>query len=369
MLSWIDDPSAIQVLLATATRFRTAGIRKLADECVREVAQRRGWTVDELADRTIPTAELDEDGHLELSYGSRTFRAKLGDDLSLALETEDGKALSSLPEPRQDDNKEAAALAKQTLSQAKKQLKVIAKQQRDRLYEAMCTQRHFRHADWATHLARHPVVGRLVQRVIWTTLGDNGRTFRPLGDGTLTGPDDDPVTLDSDVEIGVAHTSLVPPDMASRWLKHLADYEVEPLFNQLGRTAYALPDAAREETALRDFEGHIVEAFKLRGRATKLGYVRGETGDGGWFHEYVKQLPGLGLSVVIEFTGNGLPEENRKVGLVALHFRRAVPQGGADDVPLGEVPAVLLAESWNDIGDIAADGPGYDPDWQKSTEP
>src|SRR5262249_28244973 len=131
MLSWVEHPSAIQVVLSTATRFRTAGIRKVAEECVHEIAERRGWTVDELADRTIPTAGLDDAGVIDLSYGPRSFRARLDDKLSIALETAEGKSIANLPEPRSDDDDAVAKEAKQQLSRARKEVKTVVKQQRE----------------------------------------------------------------------------------------------------------------------------------------------------------------------------------------------------------------------------------------------
>jgi hypothetical protein len=35
---------------------------------------------------------------------------------------------------------------------------------------------------------------------------------------------------------------------------------------------------------------------------------------------------------------------------------------------LSEVPAILLSEAWNDLRLMAADGPGFDPDWAKKVE-
>ena len=43
MLSWIEHPSAVQVLLSVATRFRTASIRKEAETRVNELAERKNW--------------------------------------------------------------------------------------------------------------------------------------------------------------------------------------------------------------------------------------------------------------------------------------------------------------------------------------
>jgi len=59
---------------------------------------------------------------------------------------------------------------------------------------------------------------------------------------------------------------------------------------------------------------------------------------------------------------------------VALHqlaFSRSDPRAGGSSEPLalGEIPPVLLSECWNDLAALAAEGPGYDPDWEAKTGP
>jgi hypothetical protein len=374
MLGWIDHPAAGQLLLATARRFRTAGIRTEAEKCVKLLAERRDWTVAELADRSISDCGLDDDNQIVLDYGPRRFFARLDDELSFALFDAEKNPVAALPEPRKDEDAETVKKIKKQLTDAKKELKTVVKRQHERLYEAMCEQREWAFADWQVYLGKHRIVGRLCQRVIWAEVRDDKavRTFRPLADGTLTGPDDTPVKIASDAGIRVAHDCLITAEVAKLWKNHLADYEVVPLFDQIGKPIYQLPKEANDQTAIRDFVGHMIEAFKLRGRATKLGYVRGATGDGGWFYEYKKQFPTLGIEAVIEFSGNGLPEENRTVALSSLSFGRTLSgdEGqfagyGRSSVPLSEVPAILLSECYNDLKSIADQGTGFDPEWEK----
>jgi hypothetical protein len=375
MLSWIDHPSAVQVLLSVSNRFRTPSIRKEAEACVNELAERKNWTIDELADRTIPTAGLEEEGGLVLDYGARKFTARLDAELKLVLHNEEGTAIKALPTPRQGEDTEKAAAAKKSLSAAKKEMESVLKLQKERLYEAMCTQRTWEFADWNRCLNRHPIVGHYCQRLVWclSQSGQITQTFRPLNDGSLTDTQDEAVTPADDMRVCLAHECLLPAEEVKAWHLHLADYEVHPLFDQFGRGSYKLPEEKRLETTLGDFRGHLLETFRLRGRLTKLGYTRGATGDGGWFYEYYKQFSGLGIAATIEFTGNGLPEQNRTVALTTLHFVRstgdkASPYAGTQmRLPLGEVPAVLLSECWNDMRIAAADGPGFDPDWEKKS--
>jgi hypothetical protein len=171
-----------------------------------------------------------------------------------------------------------------------------------------------------------------------------------------------------DAVIAIAHDSLLDDSTVQAWQQHLDDYEVAPLFQQFGKGTFTLAAENADATDSTDFAGHLLEAFALRGRAGKLGYTRGAAQDAGWFYEYEKRFPTLGLTAVVEFTGNPLPEQNRTVALKALRFQRNVPGGTTVNLRLGEVPAVLLSEAYNDVRLMAADGSGFDPDWQNKSE-
>jgi len=371
MLAWIDHTSATQLMLAIGSRFRTKSFQEEATRQAEALAERKGWTLAELADRTVPSAGFDETGALELSFGPRSFTARLLPDFKVELFNPDGKKIAALPEPRQDDDADQAKEAKKAFGAAKKELKSIVALQTDRLYEALCTEREWPAADWADYLQKHPVLRHLVQRLVWVELleGKVARTFRPLDDGTLTDPEDNAVELAEDARVRLAHDSLLGADAVLAWQQHLVDYEIKPLFQQLGKGHYVLPQAQAASDAIKDFEGHLIEAFALRGRALKLGYTRGPAEDGGWFHVYEKRFPTLGLQAVLEFTGNPLPEENRTVALLNLSFSSSAEASSwqRGKLALSKVPKVLLSECYNDLRLIAAEGTGYDADWQKKS--
>jgi hypothetical protein len=371
MLAWIDHPSATQLMLSIGNRFRTRSFQEEAMRQAEALAERRGWTVAELADRTIPSAGFDDTGTLELNFGSRVFTARLLPDFKIELLNPDGKKIAALPEPRMDDDAELAKDAKKAFSAAKKEVKGIVEQQTDRLYEALCTERDWRFEDWALYLNQHPIMRRLIQRLVWAEMADGQvkRTFRPLDDGTLTDRDDNEVQLEPDARVRIAHDSILPEGEVAQWQQHLADYEIAPLFQQLGKGVYQLPEAKAKEDTVTGFEGHLLEAFALRGRALKLGYTRGAAQDGGWFMTYEKRFPTLGLEATIEFTGNPLPEENRTVALLHLSFARLqTERQDAARLKLDEVPKVLLSECYNDLRLLAAEGTGYDAEWRKKSE-
>lgn len=370
MLAWIDHPAAVQILMSVSARFKPATIQEEARRLSLLLAKRKHWTVEQMADRAIPSADLNDKGELRLSYGARMFVARINGQLDFVLTDSAGKQIKSLPAPRVSDDATLARESKRTFSAAKKELKSILQIQGDRLYEAMGIQRTWSLPDWETYLHRHVVMRLLCQRLVWYAARDGQELvlFRPLEDGSLTGPDDNLITLPAESRIGLAHESTLTAEIGHDWQQHLADYNVTPLFPQFGIHEFKPSAAQLERSALTDFAGHMIDAFTLRGRATKFGFSRGATVDGPWFNEYWRTFATLGITATIVFTGNSMPEENQRVALIELHFTRRQAKSLCDNavqLPLGEVPPVLLSECWNQLRQIAAGGHGFDPEWKK----
>jgi hypothetical protein len=366
------SPAAIQVVLAAANRLKQKTVQALAKELIDGIAEQRGWSADELADRTIPSAGFDDAGEMELDCGEgRPFRAVYRGDGRIDLLNPDGKVVKALPGPRGEADKEAVAESKKALANARKEVKQVEAMQRQRLYEAMCVERTWAPETWATCLHRHPIVGRLCQRLVWLALDGEGRalaSFRALEDGTLSSNADDTVQLSGAAAVKLAHQALLPPADAEAWVEHLQDYEVEPLFPQFGKALLGATGEAKEATAIEDRKGWMIDSFKLQSATAKLGYERGEVYDGGGFSEYVKRFDGVGLRAVIEFSGSYIgANEGFPCALIGLSFQRIAGQGRRIGKPLrlSEVPPVLLSEAWGDLHATAAAGSGFDVDWEK----
>ena len=393
VLAWIDDPVAIQALIAVSTRFRTKSLQKVAAGHVQSLAERRGWTLDELADRTLPdggfTRQANDNGtpaltaaRMVLDYGPRSFIVTLTDDLRLRIANSDGKALKNLPAAGKQDDPELVKMAKKSLSEARKTVRELTKRQTERFYEALCTQRTWSVADWLRDLRMHPIVGPLCTRLVWMAVrvtkddekaGESMevvRVFRPLEDGSLTDHEDQPVELTPELKIGLAHTCSLPQELEQAWIEHLADYDVQPLFPQFNREAWSLTPEMLHATDVMTFQGHMLTTFRLRSKANRLNWTRGAVQDAGSFWWYAKPFPSLRLEARLEFTGSFVPEEDIPAALRSFYF---VPLGedaqpvawDAAKLPLSRVPRVLLSEIFADVKSIAAEGTGFDPNWEQ----
>jgi hypothetical protein len=362
--------AALQVVLAASNRSKQKSVQAHAAALIDAIADRNGWSAAQLADRTVPTAGFDADGVLELDCGEgRTYTARLDEQDALVLFNADGREVKALPGPRIDEERPAVETAKKLLSNARKETKQVIAAQTERMKEAMCLQRSWPREDWESFIAGHPIVGRIAARLIWQGLDHQAQPaalFRPLGDGSYTDPEDGDVDLAAFAEIRLAHSSLLDAAAIAAWRGHMADYAVQSPFDQLGRDLPQLDPGQASAREITDREGWMIETFKLRGAAGKLGWQRGPAQDGGWFMTYEKTYREAGLQVEIEFTGSPLPEENRPAALQSLAFRKLRGSGaGGNAVALGDVPPVLLAECWRDYHDIAAKGTGFDVLWKK----
>lgn len=386
-LAWIEDKTAIQLLLALGNRFRTKGIQKRAAEIVQELADRQGWSTDQLADRTIPDAgferEKDENdqpigerAELVVDYGSRKFSIILGDDLQAVITRDDGKTVKSLPAAAKDDDPELVKAAKSAFSAAKKTIKEVVKSQAERLYEAACTQRSWTAEEWQTYLAQHPIAGALCRRVVWVAQpadeSQSATLFRPLEDGTLSDVEDNEFTLQETDSVLVAHSSLLDEETVQAWKQHLEDYEVPELFTQFGRPTYRLSEEKQKDYDIEDFKGHMVNNLKLASKTTKFNWQRGPAEDGGCYYTYHKPFRSQGVEAVLEYTGSYMGERtDHPAAIISLFFTPLRPDNQEEyyyqprKLRLSEVPPVLLSECYNDVRDIAAEGTGFDPDWEK----
>ena len=359
-----DDPMIIQLLLSLARRYRTASIQEKARHLVERIAERLGWTTDELADRTISTAGLDDNGLLTLDYGERTFIASLDDKFKWQLKNADGEKIKALPEARKSENPELVKEAKKQFSNSKKELSQLLTMQISRFYEAMCAERQWRVEDWQKYLQPHPIVGRLIQRLVWLELDNNGQivnSFRLTEDGSLITNQDNEILLDQNHFITVAHSALLSSDDITQWQMHLKDYKINPLFEQFSAL---LPDMSKfKDDVIDERLGWLTDSFTLRGILKKLGYERDDIEYGGYFFGYHKYFYSLNIYINIEFSGSMLPEENIPVVLSNLSF--STKKGFEDKViALDKLPKVLLAEGYANYMAVANACSGFDPNWK-----
>ncbi len=236
----------------------------------------------------------------------------------------------------------------------------------------MCCGRDWLVDDWKTDFHSHPLMRKLVERLVWQGLDEDGKegdAFRPTAEGEFIDSSDEDVQINSFAKLRLAHASTLSKEAAATWRTHMIDYEVKPLFHQVRKDLSLLPDEMQKKTTIDDRLGWVYDAFTLRSAAARAGYERGDALDGGGFDCYTRHFGGVGIIAVLEFTGNHVAQENIPVALKSLTFEKLAAgqsrgYGSDQKLQLGKIPPVLLAECWADLHQIAQKA-SFDPKWER----
>lgn len=281
----IGSDVALLHLHRMATRSRSKPLKKRAQAALDAICEERGWSAEDVADRTVPHLGLDADGTITLDFGKRAVRIALDETLSPIALDEAGRPLPSLPRANKADDAEKAKAAVARLQGLKADLKVIAQEQLRRLERALATERIWPLADFEARLLHHPVLVHLVRRLIWQREEEPGvalRSFRVADDGSFADVNDDSLVFEANprARIRLAHP-LTLGDETAKWATVLADYQLMQPFPQLQREVFALTEEEERTGVITRFaKRHIVGSrfFTLKHRGWDFSdYALGKT--------------------------------------------------------------------------------------------
>ncbi len=300
VLATIGTDMALTHLHGIAQKIKFKGLQAVAQEKIRQIAETRGLSPQELADRLVPGFDLDVEGALSLDFGPRRFRVRFDEMLRPWVLDADGKRLGELPKPRATDDAGLAKAATERFKALKKDVRTIASQQVTRLEQAMCTERRWTPEVFRTFLVRHPLMRYLVQRLVWGAWID-GRLqacFRVAEDGSLADRSDTTWSLPEAAEVGIVHALDLPEAERSAFGQLFGDYELLQPFEQLNRDCHALTDAERGTGELTRWERLEVPVGKVLGLENR-GWQKGRVWDAGSIWDVVKELGQARVSLAL----------------------------------------------------------------------
>jgi hypothetical protein len=293
VLAQIGSDVSLMHLHGIAQKLKFKGLQERAREKIAQIAEARGLTAEELADRLVPDLGLDHDGSLVLDFGPRSFRVVFDESLKPALRDQTGTRLPELPKPKQSDDTERAKLAVETWKALKKDAKTIASAQVLRLENAMCTQRRWSGEVFRRFFLEHPLLVHLVRRLVWAAYDDSGKirhTFRAAEDSSLADSSDDAFSLVDNATLGIAHRLELSDEVVTRWGEVFGDYEILQPFTQLSREVSSPTTQELEALALERAVGLKVPTGKVLGLDNR-GWRRGPPQDAGVVCWYEKPMP------------------------------------------------------------------------------
>ena len=264
-LGAIRDDRAIRHIHAVSVKAR-GKLKKRAEQILVEVCRVRGLSQDELEDRIVPTLGLDENGTMVLDYGARRFTVGFDELLRPFVRDATGMRLAGLPHAAHADDAAKAETAAENWKLLKHDVHAIGGEQARRLERAMCDERHWTAAAFATFLVKHPLLGHLARRLVYST---DGKPFRIAEDGSYADENDAAITLAEDARVVIVHPATLGEAERAKWQQILADYQVMQPFEQMSRQIITLDAEELKGTVTQRFAGSRVKGaalYGLRGR-------------------------------------------------------------------------------------------------------
>jgi hypothetical protein len=348
VLATIGTDVALMLLSGIADRVKSKPLQKKAKERLLHLAAAKGLTPHQLEDRLVPTLGLDDEGGMELDFGSRAFRVGFDEQLVPFVIGPTGK-LADLPKPSAADDKTRAEESVVAWKRLKKDVRALAATQLRRLESAMCASRRWTHEEARAALVLHPLVRHLARRLLFATYDDDGRvtrTVRVAEDGTFADLEDAIVSLPDDATLGIPHRVELDDATVARWSEVFADYELIQPFPQLARDTYAIRDDERGAKELARFAGRSTRSQQLLSLVSR-GWSHEGSPDGGVVTSYEKTLdaPGPRATVKVVF------EPGIYLGQVAANPSQTIESvtlGGRVET-FGALPRIAFSELVRDL--------------------
>ena len=352
LLAGIGSDVALMHLNGIASKVKFKALQEHAKQKIELVAQARGFTAVELADRLVPDLGLDESGRLELNFGPRQFYVGFDEALKPFVKDAQGVRLKDLPKPIKSDDTALAEAATERYKQMKKDAKAIASLQVTRLEMAMVARRRWSATDFNLFFLEHPVMRHLATRVVWGVYdkGSLQHNFRVAEDWTLADADDNTYVLPTDATLGISHILEMSKSTQEAFGQIFADYEILQPFKQLGRETYALTPEEQQLDTLTRYASKVVATGSVMGLGNR-GWDRGQAQDAGWVGEFTKRMDddwqvelALDPGTVV---GDMSYEPKQKLPSLTLRRRGSYDKEGL--IVFGKLDPILASEVLRDI--------------------
>ncbi len=306
-------------------------------------AKSRNIARADLYDQLLPDFGLSAEGLL-LDAGVRSYRLNIGQDLNLKITNLDsGRITKTLPKAKKDEDPKKRAVIEEQYKYLKRNIKKVAKQQAQRMEEAAVVGRSWPYSQWQILFLQHPLLVIMGQSLIWQRLDKEKQfkgTFRITEDLSLIDNEDELVTIDASESITLWHPVHDTEASLAAWQEHLADYELNPIVDQLNLPRHQLLADEGELTTLTRFKGSKLTTSRAKQLLNKWGYESSGCNDSSYSDLWDKFFTLTGWSVTIEFEDFRIFNEyDEQVNLSQFTFNQA----RSNDVKLKDVPKGIIA--------------------------
>jgi hypothetical protein len=348
VLGNVSSDTTLQLLVMISKNHNKAGVKALAGQLVEQEAEKRNLTPEQLEDKAIPTLDFDMEGERRFEEVDRLFM--LDEHLTPQMRKLDYTPIKSIPASADKE-------VKAEISNMKKMLKEVAKEQPKRLMLALMSDREWTWDDWRNDYWYHPLMRLLCGRALWEmTLQDGSSVVvRPCEDDFLTSYGESIPQVFTKVKL--VHASSLPKEQRTAWVEHFEEFEVTPLLWQF--TTCQMPADEMATTAKwTGLTGFLWDDSMFVRTMRGFGFISGEVMDAGGIEGFTFQTDG-GITVQVSTSWYNVSILNEPVAITGVTFSKADEPIFFKDVPPGLLHNVIS------FLEAMKDKASYDEHWRK----
>ena len=358
-----DSPGAVAELVRLNRDIKYPSARKQITERLSRIAEARGISPDDLADQSLPTYDLSQDGRAEVPMGDYVASLVLtANDVTLAWATSDGKARKTVPKAVREGHGE-------TLKQTRARVKEIDGARKStiaRLESSWINGTDWSLQDWQAQYERHPLRRPIVQSLVWRiTQGDETLAMMPRPDGWVDA-NGRPVSAPKEGRVSLWHPLDETPEDVLAWRRQILSAELTQPIKQAHREVYVLTDAEREtEVYSNRFAAHILRQHQFRALCNERDW-RYEL-MGMWDSHNIPSRPIPSRDLTAEYQvemAEGGGESEMGIALHLASDQVCFLDAEQQRVPLADVPPIVFSELMRDVDlFVAVTSVANDPNW------
>ena len=259
-------------------------------DALKDVSIRRLLNPEQSADYAAYSGETGIHGQFVLRVGTEKLTILIGERVH--LQDAEGQILTELPIHNSDPIEQRRAVLH--WRSIRRQIRDSIKFQTYHLEQAMLAERTWAWQDFDVIVLRNPLMRYLAQHLVWGFSGEGHALmlFRVDDEGQLLDENDEIIKPDTDCDVRIVHPVHLTERQRQRWIDVFMDYEIMPLFEQMSRPLFTLPDDVNqqdESDLLRYFGALHWEDFKSR--------IPGWKRNG--HHEWRRHIPFAGLMMIV----------------------------------------------------------------------
>ncbi len=271
-LGQIPGESSLAALAILKVRVKYKPAQKGISSSLTAAAERAGMTPEELEEIGIPAYGMEEVGTRRETLGEHTAILTIVDAKKTVLtwESRAGKKTKTVPKPV----REHFADDLKVLRQAGKDIQKMLSAQRERIDNLFLNNRVWKYEDWVQRYIKHPLVGVLGQRLIWSfETGGVKKTGMWFGE-CLVGSDGSEIPNVSECSaVALWHPVGADMDTVVAWRQWIEKNQITQPFKQAHREIYLLTEAEENtEVYSNRYASHVIKQHQFNALCAARGW-------------------------------------------------------------------------------------------------